>query len=569
MKLLKNLKISYKIVVLIIISLISLLAVGTIGFVQIKDMGNKLDDMYTNKLQSIDTVSLLKTNNQIIEKSLIELMITTDDARNKDLLTDIEKRLTEIEKILASYQTNNTKELETLDKISALSDEIGKSFPNILELSASNKNEEAYEIYVTTTGPILRQIDDNFTNLIQINRDDAKSVNEQNKSDVHSSIILIISITILSLVLFGLVSWIISALIVKPVKQMESLMKQAENGDLSVQSTYQSKDEIGFLSQSFNNMLRQLNEVISKIQLASGQVAASSEQLMTSAEETNRASEHIAEASTVLATSAETSVRETENASTAVQEMAMGINHITESISLVSEHSNTTTAESEKGNISLKKTIDQMDSINKTVLSSSSIIKDLGERSKEIENIVAMISGISNQTNLLALNAAIEAARAGEHGKGFAVVADEVRKLAEESNRSAEQITHLIQEVQNNTLNAVDAMNKCMQEMKTGLELINETGTSFNHILQSATDVSKQSEEVTAAAEEMSASVEQTAYGILEISKNAETSASTSQTVAAGTEEQLASMEEITASAHTLAKMAEELQTMVSMFKIK
>ncbi|MDQ0226376.1 methyl-accepting chemotaxis protein [Metabacillus niabensis] len=569
MKLLKNLKISYKIVVLIIISLISLLAVGTIGFVQIKDMGNKLDDMYTNKLQSIDTVSLLKTNNQIIEKSLIELMITTDDTRNKDLLTDIEKRLTEIEKILASYQTNNTKELETLDKISALSDEIGKSFPNILELSASNQNEEAYEIYVTTTGPILRQIDDNFTNLIQINRDDAKSVNEQNKSDVHSSIILIISITILSLVLFGLVSWIISALIVKPVKQMESLMKQAENGDLSVQSTYQSKDEIGFLSQSFNNMLRQLNEVISKIQLASSQVAASSEQLMTSAEETNRASEHIAEASTVLSTSAETSVRETENASTAVQEMAMGINHITESISLVSEHSNTTTAESEKGNISLKKTIDQMDSINKTVLSSSSIIKDLGERSKEIENIVAMISGISNQTNLLALNAAIEAARAGEHGKGFAVVADEVRKLAEESNRSAEQITHLIQEVQNNTLNAVDAMDKCMQEMKTGLELINETGTSFNHILQSATDVSKQSEEVTAAAEEMSASVEQTAYGILEISKNAETSASTSQTVAAGTEEQLASMEEITASAHTLAKMAEELQTMVSMFKIK
>ncbi|MDQ0230337.1 methyl-accepting chemotaxis protein [Metabacillus malikii] len=569
MNLLKNFKIRTKITLLIFIAIIGLIAIGTIGFVQLHDMGNKLDDMYKNKLQSIDTVSLLQSNNQIVEKSMIELLITTDETRNNELLNEIEKRLNETDKILASYQTDNKDELEVLDKLEELSTDIEKPLAEVTELAAKNQNDEAYEIYTTTADPIMKQIDTNYIQLIQINREDAKSVNEQNKDDVQASNALIISITILSLVLFSLISWAIITLIVKPIKGIESLMKLAEEGDLSVQSTYQSKDEIGSLTLSFNNMLSKFNEVISKIQFSSDQVAASSEQLMTSAEESNRASEQIAEASTTLATSAETSVRETDNASTAIQEMAMGINHITESISLVSEHSNTTTEESEKGNISLKKTIEQMNSINSTVLSSSSIIKELGQRSKEIENIVEMISGISNQTNLLALNAAIEAARAGEHGKGFAVVADEVRKLAEESNRSAEQITHLIHEIQTNTLHAVDSMDKCITEMKTGLTLITETGESFNQILQSATDVSKQSEEVTAAAEEMSASVEQTAYGILEISKNAETSASTSQTVAAGTEEQLASIEEITTSAQTLAKMAEELQSMVTMFKIK
>ncbi len=569
MKWLKDLKIIFKITIIAAISLIGIVIVGLTGFSEIRNMGNKLDDMYTDNLKPIETISTIKSNLQYTQQNLIELMVNTDQSRNEELLAELNAKLEENEKLLETYHTNDSEELEKLNRVNNLSNQITDSVTKVIELASANKNNEAYELYVAETDPILQLIDETYTDLIELNSNVAKAVNNQNSKDIQYATIIMISITIGCIILFCLVSLVIAGLIYKPVKQMEGLMKRAENGDLSVQSDYQSKDEIGSLSSSFNNMLIQLNQLISKIGLSSDHVAAASEQLMTSAEETNRASEHIAEASTVLASTAETSVRETEQASTSIQEMAMGINHITESISLVSEHSNTTTAESEKGNVFLKKTINQMDSINQTVLESSSIIKDLGQRSKEIENIVAMISNISNQTNLLALNAAIEAARAGEHGKGFAVVADEVRKLAEESNRSAEQITQLIQEIQNNTSNAVEAMDKCMTEMKTGLDLINETGESFNQILHSATDVSKQSEEVTAAAQQMSASVEQTAYGILEISKNAETSASSSQTVAAGAEEQLASMEEITASAQTLAKMAEELQTMVSTFKLK
>lgn len=388
-----------------------------------------------------------------------------------------------------------------------------------------------------------------------------------NKLTDTSSFTMIIVIVV-ALILSATTSWIISKSIYGPVKKLEYLMQKAKNGDLTVLSDYESKDELGSLSNSFNEMIIQIKSLIMMVRESSDQVAASSEQLMASAEETNKAAEQIAEASSMMAANGEASVKGTEVVSVSTQQMAIGITNIADSITLVSEHSNVTTEESEKGNIALKKTIDQMGSINETVQTSSSIIKDLGDRSSEIEKILAVISGISEQTNLLALNAAIEAARAGEHGKGFAVVADEVRKLAEESRRSAEQITHLIHDIQSSTANAVVSMDKCTTEVQTGLVLINDTGKSFEKILHSAADVSRQSVEVSAAVKHLSSSVEQVAMGIFDISMKTEESSSSSQTVAAGAEEQLASMEEITASAHSLAKMAEDLQTMVNTFKV-
>lgn len=564
----KNLRITQKFTLLLAVTLISLIIIGVISFSQLTNMGNKLSDMYDNKLQPIETVSTLKSNSQYVRLALIELMINTDIERNEELLASMQESLKTNRQLTEAYHTDNPKEVELLENLSDSSKDLTVYQDKILDLALENKNNEAYALYVSNLAPVVNKIDDIYTELIQLNSNAAKSVNEQNEKDFRVSIILLISIIVIALIIYLSFSSIILNLISKPVKEMKALMKKAEDGDLTVQSSYNSKDEIGALSHSFNEMLNQLKGLIMKVLESSDQVAASSEQLMASAEETNRASEHIAEASTVLASGADTAVKGTESVSISMQEMAMGINNIASSINLVSEHSNTTTEESQKGNIALDRTINQMQSINDTVVSSSMIIKDLGNRSAEIEKIVAVISGISEQTNLLALNASIEAARAGEHGKGFAVVANEVKKLAEESRRSAENITHLIHDIQSNTLNAVASMEACTTEVKDGLNLITETGESFKKILYSAADVSTQSQEVSAAAEQISASVEQMAYSILEISNNAEESSTNSQNVAAGAEEQLASMEEITASAHALAKMAEDLRKMVTVFKI-
>ena len=502
MKWIKNLKLTQKFTLLLVITLFSLLLIGGISLMQFSKMGDKLEDMYDNKLAPIETVSVLRSNSLYVRLALIELMINTDKARTDELLTAVNDRVSANKELRASYITNDPDELALFDKINSLAADYSPYQDQILTLVKNGKNNESYSLYVAEVAPILNEIDDLYTQVIDLNSEDAKSVNEQNEKDIHSSTILLIIVIAIALVLYVVISWLIAQLISRPTKEMEELMKKAEQGDLTVQSTYESKDEIGSLAHSFNEMLTHLKSLIMNVRESSDQVAASSEQLIASAEETSTASQHIAEASTYLAAGAEGAVTYTDEIAVSTHETADSIKQIAQSVTLVSEHSNTTTQESERGNVALNKTIDQMKSINNTVLASSNVIKDLGNRSSEIEKIVGVISGISEQTNLLALNAAIEAARAGENGKGFAVVAEEVRKLAEESRRSAEQITHLIVDIQNSTMDAVASMDKCTSEVETGLHLINETGESFGKILHSATDVSKQSVEVSVTSEQ-------------------------------------------------------------------
>jgi methyl-accepting chemotaxis protein len=568
MKWIKNLKIVQKMLLLSAITLVSLLIVGISGLTQQTMTGNKLTAMYKDNLEPIQAASLLKSNAQYVQTALVELMVNRDTTRNKELLEELEARLEMNREIREAYKSSGQEEQVVVDSITEVVEKFQASKEKTIDLALKNQNSEAYEEYVQETGPLLNELDHLYTKLIEINGKYAKEANEDNQISNRNSSIVMISIMVLSIILFVAISWIISRSIYGPLKQIEYLMQKAKNGDLTVHSDYESRDEIGSLSKSFNEMITQIKSLIMMVRESSDQVAASSEQLMASAEQTNKAAEQIAEASSIMAANGEASVKGTEVVSVSTQQMAIGITNIADSITQVSNHSNVTTEESEKGNVALKKTIDQMGSINETVQSSSGIIKDLGERSSEIEKILAVISGISEQTNLLALNAAIEAARAGEHGKGFAVVADEVRKLAEESRRSAEQITHLIHDIQSSTANAVVSMDKCTTEVQTGLVLINDTGKSFEKILHSAADVSRQSVEVSVAVKQLSSSVEQVALGIFDISMKTEESSSGSQTVAAGAEEQLASMEEITASAHSLAKMAEDLQAMVNTFKV-
>jgi methyl-accepting chemotaxis protein len=209
-----------------------------------------------------------------------------------------------------------------------------------------------------------------------------------------------------------------------------------------------------------------------------------------------------------------------------------------------------------------------MSSISNTVNDLAKVIKGLGDRSQEIGQIVEVITGIAQQTNLLALNAAIEAARAGEHGRGFAVVADEVRKLAEQSAESAQQITNLIGTIQADTSTAVNVMDSTIQEVSSGIGVVNTAGEAFNRIENLINTVAKQIQEVSAASQQMSVGAMQVVKAIDEISDVSEKTAAGTQNVSAAAQEQLASMEEISASSSSLSKMATELQTLVSRFKV-
>jgi len=380
----------------------------------------------------------------------------------------------------------------------------------------------------------------------------------------------LITIAVVVVMITAVITFYLLIKRMKPLTELTAVANRISKGDLTVDAVeVKSQDEVSVLAHAINGMVDNLRELIQKINSASLQVASSSQALLASAESTSQTTEGAAMTIQELASGSEAQVRSSEESLVSMEEMAQGIQRIAATSALVSEASLESATEAEQGNRSIRLAIQQMNAINVSTHNTQDVIATLDNRSKEIGQIVGVITGIAAQTNLLALNAAIEAARAGEHGRGFAVVADEVRKLAEQSEISAGQITALIEEMQADASKAVETMAVGASEVGSGLRVVNEAGDAFQKIVVSARHVSEQIQEISAATEELSAGSEEVTASVDELTTIAKNSFSQSQQVAEASEQQLAVIQDITASVATLSQIAQELQETVSRFKVK
>ena len=417
--------------------------------------------------------------------------------------------------------------------------------------------------------PLIFSLNSAAEDAIEYQQDALELTSETLSGNVKKVALLIIVLSAAAFVLGIGIATYISRVISKPVQLVSQAAKQLAGGNLAIDKiNVKNNDEIGQLATDFNEMTTNLRELIFQVSSTSEQVAASAEEMMASAEQTNSATNQVATAIQEVAGGAEVQSKNTEESAKAVGEMSGGIQRVAETTSTVAESAAETAKQAQVGQESLGKVIEKMKSINDTTSETNGVIKDLDRKSAEIGKIIEVITGIADQTNLLALNAAIEAARAGEHGKGFAVVADEVRKLAELSRQSASQISGLIEVIQKETHQVVEMMNKGTVEISEGSLLVEETGRTFEEILKSIENVSEEIQEVSAISEEMSASVQQVNVSIDEVTKIARDSVASTAEIASATEEQLASMEEVSSSSASLARMAENLREMVGKFKI-
>lgn len=357
--------------------------------------------------------------------------------------------------------------------------------------------------------------------------------------------------------------------IVLPLHRVNSQLKAIADGegDLTQELMVKSKDEIGMLAESFNQMLRNLRELILQVRSHSEQVAASAEQLTASSEQTSKATEQIAETVQEMAAGSEHQAQNVEASHIEVEGMATGIGQIAARAENVSTTAIRTSDLATDGNQAIQLVVTQMDGMGEAMENLSRMVSGLGERSEQIGQIVDVITGIAAQTNLLALNAAIEAARAGEHGRGFAVVADEVRKLAEQATTSAGKITQLIEVIQHETQEAIVSVEKSSQQTALCMDGVAQAGDAFAQIRDAVVRVAAEVQDVSAASRTLTDSTERVAESMRVIASVTQQGVSRTLDVSAATEEQLASMEEIHTSAASLAHLAEELEKLMGRFK--
>jgi methyl-accepting chemotaxis protein len=392
-------------------------------------------------------------------------------------------------------------------------------------------------------------------------------------SEITDAASTIFNVTLRFIILFGILATVLAYFIVnsvaKPLAKMAEQVKRVAEGDLTLEPLQiKNKDEVGILANGFGIMVGNLKKLIHEINLHSNQVAASSEQLTASAEQASQSLEQVATSIQEVAAGSDKQARSLEETAKTMDEMASGVQQIAANAQIVTSTAEKTSEMVSDGNKAIKSAIQKMNNIKNTVDELAFSVRELGNQSELIGQIINVITNISAQTNLLALNAAIEAARAGEQGRGFAVVADEVRKLAEQSSGSAKQIDELVKTIQGRINMVVQSTEKGTQEVIAGMGAVNVAGESFAQIRHFVQEVTSQIQEVSGAVQQIAMGTDQVVSSIDILANIAETSSTESQSVSAATEEQLASMEEITAAATALSKMAEELQTATGRFEV-
>lgn len=357
--------------------------------------------------------------------------------------------------------------------------------------------------------------------------------------------------------------------IIKPIEDITDISRQLAENNLNIHiEDDENQTEIGELNRSFKKFITNLKDLIQEIYKSAENISASSEELSASAEQTTQGSQQVANSTQQLAQGAQEISTSIDTSVKTIEKMNKVIQEIYEESKVVAAIGDDNESNAVEGSKHVQNAVGKIDNIKNVAEDISETISKLGKLSSEIETIVDLINGIAGQTNLLALNAAIEAARAGEHGKGFAVVAEEVKILAGQSADATVKITSMIKEIQKETDVAVAKMNKATNEVDEGVEVVNEAGkaldtiidkvktanTKIQSISQDIFDVANNSQSIVSMVENIAAVTQETAASAEEISSI--------------TEEETASLEEISNCSHSLAKIAEELNKQVAVFKV-
>ena len=446
------------------------------------------------------------------------------------------------EKLKKLFLLTETSEVEKnlLAKIHALSAATGPLVDKVLELGLANKDEEATQVLLKEVRPRQREWLDVLKELADVKDKMSEEETTQAEVDYTKARNWVVVLSTVAVILGTLIAFFITRSITQPINQAVVVAKRVADGDLTSRIEVKSSDEIGMLMQALKEMNDNLSNLIKDARKNAEEVFSASSELAASASQVAAGSQAQSEAASSMAA--------------AVEEMTVSVtqiaDHANEAHTIAKESSALATT---GGNV-IHGTISEMKGIAESVNESSRIVQELAKQSEQISGIVKIIKEVAEQTNLLALNAAIEAARAGEQGRGFAVVADEVRKLAERTSLSTIEISDVIGKIQGSINDATESLHSGVEMANQGMEKARQAGDSVSQI-------NTGSQRVVGTVNDISSALKEQSVATNEIAKSVEK-------VAQMAEENSFAVEETAKTAHHLEQLSTMLQVTVGRFKI-
>ncbi|PIC73002.1 methyl-accepting chemotaxis protein [Sporosarcina sp. P17b] len=377
---------------------------------------------------------------------------------------------------------------------------------------------------------------------------------------------LIIALITLILTFVGL--FITISRLLKPLDTVKDLMAQVSGGDLTVRSDNQSTDEIGELSRDFNNMVQNMNDIISVVQTSADHVRSNSESLSAVSEETSAASNEVATAVGEIAQGAAQSAEDSETATERTELLGQEINEIREKAEAMLDIATQTGIQNDNGQQQMGALKSSFTTTSEKLEEMSSDIHSLGGKVQAIGSVMETIMNISKQTNLLALNASIEAARAGEHGKGFAVVAEEVRTLAEQSARATDDVKVTIEELQKESQIVSQQMQETINTFRDQGVVVGDTENTFGELSSLMDTMQESIHTVSNEIRLVATHKDEVAMTIQTMSATSQETAAACEEVSASSEEQLRAIQSVTEAAETLTELSEKLSEVIEQFKV-